>query len=266
MQLIGWYSLLMLFQNTLWLSAIVGMIMHFSWQGLLVGIMLGWTFWLIGVSGGLHKMSAHRAFTPKNRFCKILLLAFATLCGFGNTLVWAAIHRVHHPNSDTEKDPHSPKYGSFWRIFFLLLDLRKVYDHKLIQDIVNDKDHQWFARYYYGIHIALALTLTAISPWALIYCYLVPQLYLCLTMGWLTVGTHCHNLINKHVGYTNFDKFDHVYNSKIICCLLPGDGNHNNHHEYPGAAKNSVTDKDIDIGFWFIKLVGKNINVAGHSK
>ena len=256
----------MLFQNTLWLSALVGLFIMFSWTGLLLSVILGWLYWVIGVSAGLHKMSAHRAFEPKNKFCKWLLLFFATLTGFGNTLVWTAVHRVHHPKADTPEDPHSPKYFSYWRLLLLLVDGRHLYDAKLIKDIIDDKDHKWFAKYYYHIHIALAVTLFAMSPWVLVYCYLVPLLYLTVGMSWITVGSHSNNLITRTIGYRNFDQENVYYNSKLMSVLLPGDGNHDNHHKYPGAAKNSSIPGDWETGFWLIKLVGKNINVTGHSK
>jgi fatty-acid desaturase len=48
---------------------------------------------------------------------------------------------------------------------------------------------------------------------------------------------------------------DNSYNNKIAAILLPGEGNHENHHVNPGAIKNALAPGDIDLGWWWIKLI-----------
>jgi fatty-acid desaturase len=62
--------------------------------------------------------------------------------------------------------------------------------------------------------------------------------------------------IHKVIGYKNYVTTDQTYNWSVASLLLPGEGNHNNHHALPGAAKNKMTDRDIDTGYWYLKLIG----------
>ena len=69
--------------------------------------------------------------------------------------------------------------------------------------------------------------------------------------------------MHKLIGYTNFNSNDLTFNSKLASIFVPGDGNHNNHHAVPAAAINKFTDRDWDLGFWLIKLIG---NVPDQTK
>jgi stearoyl-CoA desaturase (delta-9 desaturase) len=67
-----------------------------------------------------------------------------------------------------------------------------------------------------------------------------------------------HNItLHKLIGYKNFKTTDQTFNWSVASILLPGEGNHNNHHALPGAAKNALKKGDIDLGYWYLHLVGK---------
>jgi stearoyl-CoA desaturase (delta-9 desaturase) len=67
-----------------------------------------------------------------------------------------------------------------------------------------------------------------------------------------------HNkTLYKFIGYKNFTTTDQTFNWHVASLLLPGEGNHNNHHAAPGAIKNKLSKRDIDLGFWYLKVIGK---------
>ena len=47
-----------------------------------------------------------------------------------------------------------------------------------------------------------------------------------------------------------------------MAVLVPGEGNHENHHVNPATAKNALVKGEWDLGWWFIQLIGKNINTT----
>ena len=97
----------------------------FSWHlGLfLIGLALGWIFWLTGIHGSLHKYSSHKCFTAKNKLAEFFILFMGTIVSLGSNISWASTHRKHHLYSDQEGDPHSIHVGGkgFWhaiKIYF----------------------------------------------------------------------------------------------------------------------------------------------------
>src|SRR5688500_19277077 len=85
----------------------------FSWQNLVVALVLHWMAVGLGISMGYHRLHTHRGFkTPK------LFEYFLALCGTltleGGPIFWVAVHRQHHQHSDEPLDPHTPRVNAFW--------------------------------------------------------------------------------------------------------------------------------------------------------
>jgi stearoyl-CoA desaturase (delta-9 desaturase) len=69
---------------------------------------------MFGVTAAYHRYFSHRSFRT-GRLFQFLLAVLATTSAQLGPLWWAATHRHHHANSDTEQDPHSPRhYGFLW--------------------------------------------------------------------------------------------------------------------------------------------------------
>ena len=76
-----------------------------KWQSfLLLSQTLCWSS--IGVTGGLHRLWAHRSY--KAHWTLRTWLMFCTsLANQGTIYHWSRDHRVHHKNSETDADPHN---------------------------------------------------------------------------------------------------------------------------------------------------------------
>jgi len=70
---------------------------------------LGWLA-TIGISGGAHRLWAHKAFKVV-RPLEWSMMIFQTLCAQDSIYQWAYDHRLHHKWSDTDSDPYNPYRG-----------------------------------------------------------------------------------------------------------------------------------------------------------
>jgi len=118
---------------------------------------------MIGISIGYHRYFSHRAFetTPAMEY---LMLFCGMLCGGRSPLTWAAVHRMHHATSDTENDPHSPKYVGAWRVITSQWSIKHI-PRKYIADLVKNTRLQFFHRYGRYIHFFFALNVVALLGW-----------------------------------------------------------------------------------------------------
>ena len=86
---------------------------------------------------------------------------------------------------------------------------------------------------------------------AVCYLYFVPVVYGFQATSYITVLAH--NTWLAKFGYRNFNTTDKSFNSKVAAIFCPCDGNHNNHHKYPGKYSYKV-DKEVDP---FGYIIGK---------
>ena len=76
-----------------------------KWQTLIWAlILLVWSG--IGVTGGVHRLWAHRSYKAHWTIRTFLMLAFST-ANQGSIYHWARDHRTHHKFSETDADPHN---------------------------------------------------------------------------------------------------------------------------------------------------------------
>lgn len=247
-----------------YIGLFVGLIAYWDWKMFIAGLCAGWVLYLVGV-GSLHKWSAHRMFTPKNRLCRWILLFASTITSLGSNISWAATHRKHHKFSDHEGDPHSPNLegGGVWRSIKLWFYYFPTYaiNPRTVKDLTVCKDHKFFHKHYFKINLAWFALLFALSPATATYFYFLPIVYVFSGISYITVLAH-NDWLHKKIGYTNWDTQDRTFNSKIMAVLVPGEGNHENHHVNPATAKNALVKGEWDLGWWFIRLIGKQINTT----
>ena len=89
------------------------------WLCLIIGFVWYQVIAHVGISSGLHRYFAHRAFRAGHVF-EVITLYMSVLAGSRSPIGWIAAHRMHHHHSDTDKDPHSPNTKGFWTVLFSL--------------------------------------------------------------------------------------------------------------------------------------------------
>ena len=180
----------------------------------------------LGVTAGFHRMLSHRAFETYVPI-RYLLLGFGILSGQGSPIFWTVTHRnMHHPHSDTIKDPHSPIHG-FWHSWFLWLwkiEETDVNPRKVVE-LLRDPFILFVHKYYIYIYWALNLALALIDLQFWLWFAIIPSL----------IAFHSYSITNsinhfRSLGYRNYDTKDNSTNIWWLWPLILGECWHNNHH------------------------------------
>lgn len=228
---------------------------EFSWQNLAVGATLWWIASSWGIGIGYHRLLTHRGFkAPK------WLEYFFSICGTlalqSGPLNWVTTHRIHHAFTETDKDPHSPRNGTYWAHIGWIFKgtaqhQTEVTQQRYTPDMAGDKVHQVLNKYYYVTVIAAAAVLFAVGGWSMV----LWGVFLRVVISW-----HFTWLVNSatHLwGSRRFDTRDDSRNNGLVAAVTFGEGWHNNHHAHPRSARHGLTAKEVDINWIQLKAMEK---------
>jgi stearoyl-CoA desaturase (delta-9 desaturase) len=227
----------------------------FSWSNLIAAMILWWFAGSLGIGIGYHRLLTHRGFkTPK--WVEYTLSTIGTLAIQSGPLSWVTTHRIHHAFTETEKDPHSPRFGTYWgHIGWIFRGTAQNQSWATMQrycpDFANDRFHQIIDKYYYVPTIILAAGLFAIGGFSMV----LWAVFLRTVVGW-----HFTWLVNSatHLwGTRRFETRDDSRNNGLIAAITWGEGWHNNHHAYPRSAKHGLAWYEFDINWIEIRLMEK---------
>ena len=210
-------------------------------------------FYLVGmfiITAGYHRYFAHRSYKT-SRVMQALLALLGCFCTQKGALWWAATHRQHHRHTDTPLDPHSPHQRGFWHshIFWTLSSEYEGYDPNTVRDLAKFPELRWLDRYCtvpLAGYIALCWLIggaRGVGWW-----YLVPTVAL----------MHAVMLVNSAghlVGRQLFSTGDYSRNSIWLALLTLGEGWHNNHHRYPGSARQGFYWWQIDVTYYVLCML-----------
>jgi stearoyl-CoA desaturase (delta-9 desaturase) len=242
-------------QASAYLCALYTVVFLWDTKLVLIGLFLGWVLFGLAVSVSLHKYSAHRTYTPKNRFIKWVVLWFGTIGSLGSNICWAAQHREHHKYSDQDKDPHSP-HGTFWhkvKVWFYYVPDIKI-SPMVVKDLTTDKDHIFFHRHYYKIIALYVFVLWLFGFKYVGYFYALPVVYTFTGISWLVVVSHLPSL--GRWSWRTYNTSDYSVNSHIGSLLFICEGYHNTHHGCPGLWDNAINKWEFDLTAPIIKIIG----------
>ena len=238
----------------------------FSWVDL--GLMTGmYLVTGLGITVGYHRLFTHRSFET-NRAVQFLLGVFGSMALEGPLLKWAAIHRRHHQYSDTQLDPHSPhRHGRGVREL-----LRGLWHAHLgwifqpeppnLSHYVKDLRQSRMLRTVsalFVVWVAVGLLIPAVlgrlltGTWMGAATGLVwggfARIFLVHHVTW-SVNSLCH-----FWGTQPFKTGDESRNNPLFGALGLGEGWHNNHHACPTSARFGLRWWQIDVGYWFIRVL-----------
>ncbi len=223
-----------------------------------------WYFSLFGQTFFDHRYASHRAFTMSKFWEKVFFII--TYIGQGSSYLspraYAIMHRMHHAYTDTEQDPHSPKY--FNNIFSFMWHTKKFYAG-ILDGTVPTEDRfsknipswplferfaeSWFSRIMWVIIYTAIYITYASSPWLFI---LLP---FTIVMGPLH-GAVINWFAHKY-GYRNFTMNNTARNLLPVDILMLGESYHNDHHKYPSDINFGVKWYEIDPVYYIILLFEK---------
>lgn len=205
---------------------------------------LAWAFLLwpitgFGITGGAHRLWAHRSYKAGPVYRTLVMIA-NSCANQGTIFHWARDHRTHHFHSETVADPHDAIRG-FWFAHLGWLYLKK--DPRVAEAgrKVNVDDLREDG--------AVMFQLRHDPWWNMAWCFFLPGLFAqlawgesfavgffvpgCLRYAWVL---HCTWLVNSaaHLwGARPYDPDSNPAENKIVSIAAIGEGWHNWHHKYP---------------------------------
>jgi len=218
---------------------------------------------MFAITAFYHRYFSHRAF----RASRAAQFAFAVL---GATAVqrgplwWAAQHRHHHAHSDDDTDHHSPRrHGFLWSHMGWFMAKESFRTRlELLPDLARFPELRFLDRFDVLVPALLALGLYGLGEWLAAARPALgtdgPQL---LVWGFVvsTVvlyhATFTINSLAHRVGSRRFDTRDDSRNNFWLALLTFGEGWHNNHHFYPGSARQGFRWWEIDLTYYGLRAL-----------
>ncbi|CAH1100126.1 unnamed protein product [Psylliodes chrysocephalus] len=191
-----------------------------------------------GVTGGAHRLWAHRAYKAKMPF-RIWLMLWQTAALQNDIHEWVRDHRTHHKFTDTNADPHNSNRGFFFcHVGWLMMKKHKdvIAKGKTIDmsDVEADPVVMWQKRYYIPMVILLTFLLPTFIP---VYFWkesISVSFYVCIARYVLQLnGTWCVNSAAHLWGYQPYDKSINPRENVFVSTIGYGEGWHNYHHTFP---------------------------------
>jgi stearoyl-CoA desaturase (delta-9 desaturase) len=234
-------------------SALLGLLNleMFTVNNIVLSVISFYVLNILGIWMTLHRYYSHNSFQFKNSNLKWFFTLIALLAGRGSPLGWVYLHRKHHAYSDTEKDPHSPKYTGYK--LFGFQHYKKQESEKmnlfLVKDIMSPEQlfiHKW----YMIILLPIILFLSLISIELLYFIWIVPAFLIQLSQ-------YNFNYFGHMYGYRNFATKDDSRNNILLFPFILGEAWHNNHHANSNRNSTKIKKHEYDPVAVIIKLISK---------
>ncbi len=235
-----------------------------GWSPVAVAVAVAlYTLRLLAITGFYHRYFSHRAFRT-SRAVQFLFAVLGASAVQRGPLWWAAQHRHHHAHADGPLDPHSARrHGFLWSHLGWFLT-RENFRTRLerVPDLARYPELRFLDRYDALVPLLLAALLFAAGEWL---AWAAPGLG---TDGWQLVvwGFAISTVALYHVTFTinslahrfgrrRYATRDDSRNNFWLALLTFGEGWHNNHHHYPASARQGFRWWEIDIAYYFLRLL-----------
>ena len=212
------------------------------------------SFYILNILGNwmtLHRYFSHKSFEFKNDMLKWFFTLLAVLSGRGSPLGWSYLHRKHHAYSDTEKDPHSPKFLGYK--IFGFGHYKKQEEEPMQIFLVKDlmtKEQLFIHKWYMAIVLSFVFALAIINLELLYFIWVLPAFL-------VHISQNNFNYFGHTSGYRNFVTKDNSRNNIWLFPFILGEAWHNNHHANPKDYSTQVKDKEYDPVMIIISIVKK---------
>ncbi|GAA2221037.1 acyl-CoA desaturase [Micromonospora olivasterospora] len=222
-----------------------------------------------GVTIGLHRLIAHRAFKTRPWVRDVLMVA-GSMAAQGPLLFWVATHRRHHKFADQEGDPHSPNLhgtdlkararGLWYAHMPWMLSEENSKWSVFAPDVLHDRrlvaHHRMYPAWVLlGLALPTAVGLVVggsleAAGTALVFGGLA-RIFVANQAAWC-VGSICHAF-----GSRPFATRDQSTNNWWVAVVTMGEGLQNNHHAFPGSYRHAVRWWEPDLSGWLIAGLGR---------
>jgi len=218
---------------------------------------------MFALTGFYHRYFSHKTFRT-SRAVQFVFAVIGAACVQRGPLWWAAHHRNHHRHADTALDPHSPGvHGFLWSHMGWFLTPRAFRTElDRVPDLAKFPELRWLDRYDIAVPVLLAVALYFLG---VLLHHAVPQWHTSggqmLVWGFfvstvvLFHATVTINSLAHRFGSRRFATGDDSRNNPWLALLTFGEGWHNNHHYFPGSARQGFRWWEVDLTWYGLKLM-----------
>jgi stearoyl-CoA desaturase (delta-9 desaturase) len=216
---------------------------------------------MFALTGFYHRYFSHKAFRT-SRAVQFVFAVIGASCVQRGPLWWAAHHREHHRHADTALDPHSPvRHGFLWsHMGWFLTPAAFRTRWELIPDWRDYPELRWLDRYDIVVPVLLAVALFLLGHWVgaahpgsatsglqlLVWGFFVSTIV-------LFHATVSSNSLAHRFGSRRFATRDESRNNWLLALLTFGEGWHNNHHRFPGSARQGLRWWEFDLTYYLLR-------------
>ncbi|HEX8777035.1 MAG TPA: fatty acid desaturase [Rhodanobacter sp.] len=218
---------------------------------------------MFALTGFYHRYFSHKTFRT-SRAVQFVFAVIGAACVQRGPLWWAAHHRNHHRHADTALDPHSPGvHGFLWSHMGWFLTPRAFRTElDRVPDLAKYPELRWLDRYDIAVPVLLAVALYFLG---VLLQHVAPQWHTSggqmLVWGFfvstvvLFHATVTINSLAHRFGSRRFATGDDSRNNPWLALLTFGEGWHNNHHYFPGSARQGFRWWEVDLTWYGLKLM-----------
>lgn len=257
-------------RETDWLRVIPFVLLHasclfvfavgWSWTAVAIAI-AAYAVRMFAITAFYHRYFSHRSFRT-SRLVQFLAAVVGSSAVQRGPIWWASHHRAHHQHSDQKQDVHSPAQDGFWWSHVGWILSRGNFRPKL--DLVPDLVRYPELRFLDRFDIVVPLL-------SLVGFYLLGEFSAGLglqTSGAQVVvwGFCISTIVTHHItfsinsfahrfGSTSYATADDSRNNWFLSLLTFGEGWHNNHHRYPGSARQGFLWWQADLSYYLLRAM-----------
>jgi stearoyl-CoA desaturase (delta-9 desaturase) len=218
---------------------------------------------MLAITGFYHRYFSHKSFKT-SRGAQFLFALFGASAGQRGPLWWASHHRHHHIHSDKPEDAHSPKqHGFLWsHIGWFTSNSNFPPKFDRVPDLMKFKELIWLDRFDILVPAMLAISLYGLGELLagsfpslgtsgaqlLVWGFFISTVF-------LYHATYTVNSLAHQFGKRRYNTKDDSRNSFLVALITCGEGWHNNHHHFPGSVRQGFFWWEIDMTFYFLKLL-----------
>jgi stearoyl-CoA desaturase (Delta-9 desaturase) len=210
----------------------------------------------LGITGGYHRLFAHRTYTGKPAL-EIFYLLFSAAALQNSAIRWSRDHRIHHQKTDKDEDPYSVMRGAFhahmgW-IFYK--NPERDDNFTLVPDLLKNPRVMWQERHYLPIAFGVGFLLPALIGWSVGRPWGGVLWGGLLRVVFVHHATFCINSVAHLVGTRPYSLANTARDSWWLSLFTYGEGYHNYHHRFPTDYRNGIRWYHWDLTKWWINTM-----------
>lgn len=218
---------------------------------------------MFAITAFYHRYFAHAAFKT-SRLTQFIFAVIGASSVQRGALWWASQHRHHHSHSDQPEDVHSPRqHGFLWsHMGWFMARANFATRREYLGKLANYPELRFLDSFDTLVPVVLAGSLYLTGELLAHYMPSLntdgPQL---LVWGFfistvaLYHATFSINSLAHTFGSRRYETRDDSRNNFLLALLTFGEGWHNNHHHFPGSARQGQAWWEIDLTYYGLRLL-----------